>query len=239
MVSAPGPVRVHRAGRPRARPHAVAAPGRLRRGGLADFGRAGVGDVLARRCRRAAGRPPQREVTASSTRRASSSYCAPTRRHHDAEAGEVSTSVHGARSSWARGRPGRRAADSPTRCTRPAGGLRSAADAAALPALSRIIGTTLAHVRTRSAQLPDDRAEAPSRPLLDVARPAGTATHRPPAGDRGVAHPDRTVSAASGLRRPGLRAWSHLRRVLGRPATAYESVGYWIEDAERERGLRP
>ncbi len=170
-------------------------------------------------------------------------------RHHDAEAGEVTIDfvVHegGVASTWARSaEPGDVVGlNSPTAMYDAPAGLTwqvLAADAAALPALSRIIENTPAEVRTHVVlELPEGASPAPlpEHPALDVVRIVAGNGHGPsrlPEVVESLARPDGVgyvwvageSKALRGVRR-------HLRHALKLPASAYKSVGYWIEDAER------
>ncbi|RYB95918.1 siderophore-interacting protein [Nocardioides oleivorans] len=176
-------------------------------------------------------------------------------RDHDPVAGEVTIDfvVHdgGVASTWARGaEPGDVVGlNSPTAMYDAPADLVwqvLAADAAALPALSRIIENTPVGVRTRVVlELPDADTEVPlpSHPGLDpdsdVVRIVSGNGHGPsrlPEVVESLTRPDGVgyvwVAGESKALR-GVR--KHLRHALGLPASAYKSVGYWIEDAEKWR----
>lgn len=171
-------------------------------------------------------------------------------RDHDADAGEVTIDfvVHegGVASTWARGA---KVGDvvglnSPTAMYDAPADLAwqvLAADAAALPALSRILEMTPRHVRTRVVlELPDDvDVVLPEHPVADVVRIVAGNGHGPSRLPEIVETLNRpegvgyvwVAGESKALR--GVR--KHLRHVLGLPASAYKSVGYWIEDAEKWR----
>ncbi|MBD3913166.1 siderophore-interacting protein [Nocardioides hwasunensis] len=172
-------------------------------------------------------------------------------RAHDPVAGEVTIDfvVHegGVASTWARGaKPGDVVGlNSPTAMYDAPADMTwqvLAADAAALPALARIIENTPAEVRTRVVlELPDEQSGVPlpEHPGLDVVRIVAGNGHGPsrlPDVVRSLTRPDGpgyvwVAGESKALR--GVRR--HLRHVLGLPAVAYKSVGYWIEDAEKWR----
>jgi NADPH-dependent ferric siderophore reductase len=172
-------------------------------------------------------------------------------RGHDLAAGEVTIDfvVHegGVASTWARHAKSGDVVglNSPTAMYDAPAGLAwqvLAADAAALPALSRIIEGTPPEVRTRVVlELPDDTTDVPlpAHPGLEVVRIVSGNGHGP----------SRLPEVVESLNRPegvgyvwvageskalrGVR--KHLRHALKLPASAYKSVGYWIEDAEKWR----
>ncbi|MFT4009329.1 MAG: siderophore-interacting protein [Nocardioidaceae bacterium] len=116
------------------------------------------------------------------------------------------------------------------------------ADYAGLPALARLLEQTPEHVGTRVVvEIADDahRIQLPAHPRAEVTWMLGGNGHGP----------SRLEDVVRTLPRPGgvgyvwvageakaLRAVrKHLRHGLGLPATAYKTVGYWIENAEAHR----
>ena len=167
-------------------------------------------------------------------------------RRHDAERGEVTLDfvVHdgGVASTWARDAASGDVVglNSPTGLYDPPTGLAwqiLVSDCAGLPALARILETTPASVRTRVVvEVPDEehRLELP-----------GTAEVTWVHGGNGHG-PSRLEDVIGALPRPGSDGYvwvagesralrgvrKYLRRELDLPATAYKTVGYWIEDGE-------
>lgn len=172
-------------------------------------------------------------------------------RDHDPATGEVTIDfvVHegGVASSWARAaEPGDVVGvNSPTAMYDAPDGLQwqvLAADAAALPALCRVVETTPDHVRTRVVlELPDDSAEVPlpDHPGLEVVRIVAGNGHGPsrlPEVVQSLTRPDGVGYVwVAGETRALRGVRKHLRHGLGLPASAYKSVGYWIEGAEHWR----
>lgn len=170
-------------------------------------------------------------------------------RRHDAAAGEVviDVVVHdgGVAAAWARGAaPGDRIGiNSPTGLYDPPVGLAwqmLVADLTGVPALCRILEQTPAHVANRvviEAPDPAHRLELPAHPRVETTWVYGGNGHGPSglaAIVEGLPRPVGTgyvwVAGESRALR-GVRR--HLRRQLALPASAYKSVGYWIEEAEQ------
>ncbi len=167
-------------------------------------------------------------------------------RAHDPVAGEVTVDlvVHegGVASTWARrARPGDVVGlTAPTGMYDPPPGLAwqiLVADCAGLPALARILETTPPTVRSRVVvEVPDDDHRLPLAQEAEVTWVSGGNGHGPSRLEdvvRSLPHPGPggyVWVAGESLALRGVRA--HLRRELGLPATAYKTVGYWIEDGE-------
>jgi NADPH-dependent ferric siderophore reductase len=171
-------------------------------------------------------------------------------RDHEADAGTVTIDlvVHegGVAAQWARqARVGQQVGiNSPTGMYDPPAAATwqlLVADHAALPAALRIIETT-PYLRTRLvAEVAEEshRLPLPVHPDLEVTWLTGGNGASPSCLDdvvRAAGRPDGEGYVWVAGESKTLRAVrKHLRRELGLPATAYKSVGYWIEDAERWR----
>lgn len=116
------------------------------------------------------------------------------------------------------------------------------ADYAGLPAAARIAETTPDHVRVRLVvEIADDSHRIPiaARPNLEVTWLIGGNGHGPSRLEEVV----RTLPRPAGVGYIWVAGESrvlrgvrrYLRKELGLPATAYKTVGYWIERAEQWR----
>lgn len=167
-------------------------------------------------------------------------------RRHDVAAGEVTIDfvVHegGVASTWARGaEPGDVVGlNAPTGMYDPPEGLGwqiLVADCAGLPALARILENTPGAVRSRVVvEVPSDDHRIDLPGAAEVTWVVGGNGHGP----------SRLEEVVRSLPTPGADGYvwvagesralrgvrKHLRRELGLPASAYKTVGYWIEDGE-------
>lgn len=113
------------------------------------------------------------------------------------------------------------------------------ADLAGLPALCRIIENTPRHVQVRAVvEVPDDdhRLDLPQHPLLDLTWVHGGNGHGPSRLEqvvRSLPRPDGVgYTWVAGEARVLRAVRAYLRKELGLPATAYKTVGYWVENGE-------
>lgn len=171
-------------------------------------------------------------------------------RGHDPGTGRVTVDVvvheGGVAAAWAlQAAPGQVVGlNSPTALYDPPDGLDwqlLVADYAGLPAAVRIAEQS-AGVRTRLVvEIADDshRIEIAARPDLEVTWVAGGNGHGPSRLEEIVQAMPRPQGTgyiwAAGESRALRGVRRHLRRELELPASAYKSIGYWVEDAERWR----
>ena len=219
--------------------------------GLADFASTGVGDEYLRVLFPAPGEtepalPAVVDGVLDYSRIDLGLLRTYTVRAHDPARGEVTLDfvVHdeGVASTWARdAAPGAVVGlNSPTGLYDPPSGLAwqiLVADCAGLPALARILENTPSSVRTRVVvEVPDEQHRLDLPGAADVTWVSG-------GNGRG---PSRLEEVIGSLPRPGSDGYvwvagesralrgvrKYLRRELDLPATAYKTVGYWIEDGE-------
>jgi NADPH-dependent ferric siderophore reductase len=167
-------------------------------------------------------------------------------RHHDPTAGEVTIDfvVHegGVASTWARtAQPGDVVVvNSPTGMYEPASDLDwqvLVADCSSLPALARLVEQARVRgVRTRAVVEvpgPGHEIDLPGCEVTWVHGGNGHGPSRLPEVVRSLTRPSGAGHVWVAGESKALRAVRrHLRHDLGLPASAYRSVGYWIEDAE-------